>query len=71
MAGILGIYLFDEKWEVFNFGVYGLLALQHRGQEYAGLEVFDNSKRNRVAGFGLVDNVLVNKVPGHVCIGAV
>ncbi|MEM1573366.1 MAG: hypothetical protein QXY96_02660, partial [Candidatus Methanomethylicaceae archaeon] len=71
MAGILGIYLFDERWDVFNFGVYGLLALQHRGQEYAGLEVFGKLKRNKVAGFGLVENVLVNKVSGNVCIGVV
>ena len=71
MAGILGIYLFDERWNVYNFGVYGLMALQHRGQETAGLEVFGRSRR-KVEGEGLVDQVLVNNhASGHICVGAV
>jgi len=71
MAGILGIYLFDERWDVYNFGVFGLMALQHRGQETVGLEVFGKS-RGKVEGEGLVDQVLVNnKTAGHICLGAV
>jgi amidophosphoribosyltransferase len=71
MAGILGIYLFDERWDVYNFGVFGLLALQHRGQETVGLEVFGKS-RGKIEGEGLVDQVLVNnKTAGHICLGAV
>jgi len=71
MAGILGIYLFDERWDVYNFGVLGLMALQHRGQETVGLEVFGKS-RGKVEGEGLVDQVLVNnKTAGHICLGAV
>jgi amidophosphoribosyltransferase len=71
MAGILGIYLFDERWDVYNFGVFGLMALQHRGQETVGLEVFGKS-RGKIEGEGLVDQVLVNnKTAGHICLGAV
>jgi len=71
MTGILGIYLFDERWNVGNFGVYGLMALQHRGQETAGLELIGRS-RQRVSGGGLVEDVLSSVgAEGHICIGAV
>lgn len=71
MAGIIGIYLFDDRWDVYNFGVYGLMALQHRGQETAGLEVF-GKLRSRFQGRGLVDQVLVNnRASGHICLGCV
>lgn len=71
MAGILGIYLFDDKWNVGNFGVYGLMALQHRGQETAGLEIIGKS-RKRISGEGLVEDVLGRTgAEGHICIGAV
>ncbi|MBO3769240.1 MAG: amidophosphoribosyltransferase [Thermoproteota archaeon] len=71
MTGILGIYLFDEKWNAGNFGVYGLMALQHRGQETAGIELLGKN-RKKIAGEGLVEDVL-NRVDaeGHICIGAV
>lgn len=71
MAGILGIYLFDSRWNAYNFGVFGLMALQHRGQETAGLELFGEG-RNKVSGKGLVEQVLTpGNMKGHVCIGAV
>ncbi|MGQ9759937.1 MAG: amidophosphoribosyltransferase [Candidatus Methanomethylicaceae archaeon] len=71
MAGIISIYLFDERWNVYNFGVYGLMALQHRGQESAGLEVFGKS-RSKLGGEGLVDQVLTNsRATGHICLGGV
>lgn len=71
MTGILGIYLFDERWNVYNFGVFGLMALQHRGQETVGLEVFGKT-RKKVEGEGLVDQILPNsQATGHVCLGAV
>lgn len=71
MTGILGIYLFDERWNVGNFGAYGLMALQHRGQETAGLELLGGS-RHRFCGEGLVEDVLSQvKAEGHLCIGAV
>ena len=55
MTGLLGVYMFDERWEVARFGLYGLMALQHRGQETAGLVTWDGSKLRREAGFGLVE----------------
>jgi len=71
MAGILGIYLFDSRWNAYNFGVFGLMALQHRGQETAGMELFGDS-RVKLAGKGLVEQVLASSpANGHVCIGAV
>ncbi|MEM1557903.1 MAG: phosphoribosyltransferase family protein, partial [Thermoproteota archaeon] len=71
MTGILGIYLFDERWNAGSFGAYGLMALQHRGQETVGLELLGKNRR-KIAGEGLVEDVL-NKVDaeGHICIGAV
>jgi amidophosphoribosyltransferase len=72
MTGILGIYFFDERWNVCNFGVYGLMALQHRGEETFGLEIIGNS-RNKIEGEGLVEKILTNnkKINGHICLGAV
>ncbi|MCQ5377435.1 MAG: amidophosphoribosyltransferase [Candidatus Methanomethylicia archaeon] len=71
MAGILGVYLFDNRWNAFNFGVFGLMALQHRGQETAGLELFGDA-RQKVSGKGLVEQVISNKNAfGHVALGAV
>jgi amidophosphoribosyltransferase len=71
MTGMLGIYLFDERWNAGSFGAYGLLALQHRGQETVGLELLGKNRR-KVSGEGLVEDVL-NKVgfEGHICLGAV
>ncbi|MCS7138900.1 MAG: amidophosphoribosyltransferase [Crenarchaeota archaeon] len=71
MTGILGIYLFDERWNVGSFGAYGLMALQHRGQETVGLKLLGKN-RMKIAGEGLVDDVLNRvDVEGHICIGAV
>ncbi|MEM3658920.1 MAG: amidophosphoribosyltransferase [Thermoproteota archaeon] len=71
MTGILGIYLFDEKWNTGSFGIYGLMALQHRGQETAGIELIGQARR-RVFGKGLVEDVLSHLgAEGHICVGAV
>jgi len=71
MAGILGIYLFDNRWNAYNFGVFGLMALQHRGQETAGLELLGD-QHQKIEGKGLVEQVLTStNTKGHVCVGAV
>ena len=73
MAGILGLYLFDSRWNAYNFGVFGLMALQHRGQETAGLELFgSNEGRKKITGKGLVEEVLKpSGGQGHICVGGV
>jgi glutamine phosphoribosylpyrophosphate amidotransferase len=40
MPGLIGIYPFGlgrENWRLARFVYYGLLALQHRGQEFAAI----------------------------------
>ncbi|MDI9643699.1 MAG: amidophosphoribosyltransferase [Candidatus Verstraetearchaeota archaeon] len=71
MAGIIGIYLFDKRWNAYNFGVFGLMALQHRGQETAGIEIF-NGTRQKITGNGLAEQVF-NSVSGkgNILIGGV
>ncbi len=71
MVGILGIYLFDRRWNAYNFGVFGLMALQHRGQETTGLELL-GGQRKKLEGKGLVDQVLTPGLgEGNVCLGGV
>ncbi len=71
MVGILGIYLFDRRWNAYNFGVFGLMALQHRGQETTGLELL-GGQRKKIEGKGLVDHVLTPGLgEGNVCLGGV
>lgn len=36
-SGIIGIYGFSRLWEMARFLYYGLMALQHRGQETCGI----------------------------------
>ncbi|MGC9014333.1 MAG: amidophosphoribosyltransferase [Thermoproteota archaeon] len=70
MAGILGIYLFDERWSAYRFGLFGLLALQHRGQEGYGLELLGKSRKRIVEKGSIEDTTINSTVEGHVCIGA-
>jgi len=71
LVGILGIYLFDRRWNAYNFGVFGLMALQHRGQESVGLELL-GKQRKKIDGKGLVDHVLTPGLgEGNVCLGGV
>ena len=57
LAGVIGIYAFDELWRVARFIYYGLLALQHRGQESCGIATFDGRGLHRHAAEGVVDRV--------------
>ncbi|MBC7119967.1 MAG: amidophosphoribosyltransferase [Candidatus Methanosuratus sp.] len=71
MAGILGIYLFDKRWNAYNFGVFGLMALQHRGQETAGMEILNESSQ-KITGKGLVEQVFSSvSGKGNILIGGV
>ncbi|MCQ8892144.1 MAG: amidophosphoribosyltransferase [Candidatus Methanosuratincola sp.] len=71
MAGIIGIYLFDRRWNAYNFGIFGLMALQHRGQETAGMEIF-NESRQKITGKGLVEQAFASvSGKGNILIGGV
>ncbi|MFN4132424.1 MAG: amidophosphoribosyltransferase, partial [Caldimicrobium sp.] len=72
MCGIVGIYgVPDAAKYVF----YGLYALQHRGQEGAGIAVFDGQKIREYKNLGLVSEVFNEKIlqelPGEIAIGHV
>jgi len=74
MSGILGIYMFDERWKIASFGRYGLLASQHRGQETAGLVTLGDDFYC-CRGKGWVEDVITDEktkeLKGHLCIGHV
>jgi amidophosphoribosyltransferase len=57
MCGIIGIYGHDD---VSNDLVLGLTAIQHRGQDSAGVVTFDNNFHN-VKGLGLVNSVFTEE----------
>lgn len=74
MTGILGIYAFDERWRIASFGRYGLLALQHRGQENAGLVTLGKAFQE-CRGLGWVEDAIseerIRELRGHICVGQV
>jgi len=62
MSGLIGIFAFDELWNVSRILYYGLLGLQHRGQERAGIAT-GNGKEIRVfSKNGLVENIFNEKI---------
>ncbi|HVK72550.1 MAG TPA: amidophosphoribosyltransferase [Kofleriaceae bacterium] len=71
MCGVFGIHGHDEA---ANIAYLGLHALQHRGQESAGVVAGDRALRRHVA-MGLVSDVFDQKslarLPGHTAIGHV
>ncbi|MBR5182225.1 MAG: amidophosphoribosyltransferase [Clostridiales bacterium] len=77
-CGVFGIYDINGG-DVAHTVYYGLLSLQHRGQESCGIAVSDTSEpKGRVIsrkGMGLVNEVFtgddVDKLPGNIGIGHV
>jgi len=71
-CGIFGIYDHSEAAKLAYFGLY---ALQHRGQESAGIAVFDGSGVQTYKNMGLVSDVFTLKnletLKGHSAIGQV
>ncbi|WP_225875707.1 amidophosphoribosyltransferase [Cyanobium sp. NS01] len=60
--------------QVANLTYFGLYALQHRGQESAGIAVFDDDQQVRLhKDMGLVSQVfdqdVLERMPGHLAIG--
>ena len=70
-CGIIGAYLPDES--VVRTAFFGLFALQHRGQESAGIATSDGDRIHLKAQMGLVSQVFreetLTALPGHVGIG--
>src|SRR5512134_2686960 len=70
-CGVIGIYAPNE--DVARMAFFGLFALQHRGQEAAGIAVCDGSTVRQHKEVGLVSQVFTpqNLAPlqGHFAIG--
>lgn len=73
MCGIVGLYAPGEKTS--NLAYLGLFALQHRGQESAGIAVSDGETMTVVKDMGLVATVFDERklapLDGHIAIGHV
>jgi amidophosphoribosyltransferase len=71
-CGICGIYGHEEAAKLAYFGLY---ALQHRGQESAGIVVSDGRKVSLHKDMGLVSDVFnednLRKLTGHIAVGHV
>src|SRR2546429_5181316 len=72
-CGVVGIHAPGE--EASNLAYYGLFALQHRGQESAGIAVSEGATIVVYKDMGLVsqvfDNEKLSSLPGHIAIGHV
>lgn len=73
-CGIVGVSFKEETSAALSI-YYALFALQHRGQESAGITVHDGSHVRTLKGMGLVPDVFnradIQKLKGHVGIGHV
>ncbi len=71
-CGVCGIFGHEDSAKLTYFGLY---ALQHRGQESAGICTSDGLKVNTYKNMGLVPEVFSEKIledlPGHLSIGHV
>lgn len=72
-CGVFGIYAPGE--DVAHITYYGLYALQHRGQESAGIAVSDGQEVKLYKNMGLVSEVFseerLERLRGHLAIGHV
>ncbi|MEM0217508.1 MAG: amidophosphoribosyltransferase [Candidatus Nezhaarchaeales archaeon] len=75
MAGVIGIYAFDKLWRMARFAYYGLLALQNRGQETAGIVTCHEDGLSEYKGRNTVDRVFseekLSSMKGWLAIGCV
>ncbi|GAB6086396.1 amidophosphoribosyltransferase [Alkaliphilus crotonatoxidans] len=73
-CGVVGIY-HSRKDNISKMIYYGLYALQHRGQESAGIATNDGLRTHYHKAMGLVPEVFnddsFNRLPGHIGIGHV
>jgi len=70
-CGVVGVYSRGEN--VARAAFFGLYALQHRGQESAGISAGDGEQIRVKTGMGLVAQVFeeegLMRLPGHVAVG--
>ncbi|WP_420485294.1 amidophosphoribosyltransferase [Iningainema tapete] len=70
-CGVFGIYAPGE--DVAKLAYFGLYALQHRGQESAGIATFEGEKVHLHKNMGLVSQVfnesILDKLSGNIAIG--
>src|SRR3990172_8959186 len=70
-CGVFGVFAPDE--DVARITFYGIYALQHRGQESAGIATADGYRIHLRTGMGLVSQVFdeldLGYLPGHIAIG--
>lgn len=70
-CGVLGV--FAPNQEAARVAFFGLFALQHRGQESAGIAVSDGHTVRMHKGMGLVNQVfdptVLAGLPGHMAVG--
>lgn len=75
-CGVVGIHCGDDSKDVSHFVYFCLYALQHRGQESAGIATFNPDKGlNYYCGMGLITDVFkdyeINNLAGNMGIGHV
>ncbi len=70
-CGVFGVFAPGE--DVAKLTYFGLYALQHRGQESAGIATFDGDEVHLHKEMGLVSQVfnetILNKLPGNLAVG--
>ncbi|MEM9092165.1 MAG: amidophosphoribosyltransferase [Cyanobacteria bacterium P01_F01_bin.53] len=70
-CGVFGVY--SPESDVATFTYFGLYALQHRGQEAAGIASFDHGKVHLHKEMGLVSQVfsddILKEMPGQLAVG--
>jgi len=69
-CGVMAVYNHSDAARLTYWGLY---ALQHRGQESAGIASADGQQVNDIKGMGLVSEIFTDDVlarlPGHMAIG--
>ncbi len=73
-CGVAGVYLPSPSgYEAANVAFHALFALQHRGQESAGIAASDGRNIRNFTSEGLVSSAFrqedIERLPGHIAIG--
>ena len=70
-CGVFGIYAPEQ--DVAKLTYFGLYALQHRGQESAGIATFEGTRVHQHKDMGLVSQVfnetILDQLPGNLAVG--